>query len=894
MNWLSRLLHRATLERDLAREIEFHVESATEDLVRAGYPPDEANRLARLELGGPEQIKERTRDARGTRWVEDWWSDTRYALRTMVRAPAFAIASVLTLGLGIGANTAVWSITEALMRRPLPVERPDELRALHRVGSDEPNYRMSHPLLLRLRSSVNGMAQIAAMGSIVRGYVAIGERPDAVLFQLVSGNFFTVLGVQPAAGRLFMPTDDETIGGGPVAVISDAFWESRFARDPSVVGRSIRVNGVDFTVVGVAPAGFNGLTVGTQVSMYLPLVMQHDVRYSTSVASFNADPSKPWIPQRGISWLTLIARVAPAQVRETSARLETVFRLELRETLAERDEAARESGMKEHVALEPIARGFSPLREQFADPLRVLTVGVGIVLLIACANLAGLLLARSAARSNEIAIRVSLGARPGRLVRQVITESVTLALAGGIVGIGIARWATHALLRLASSGARAIPLDTPLDAKVILFAFAITIAAGLLFGLAPALRVARTDLYERFRSGSRVATGGVSHRVPLGRVLVAGQIALSLLLVTSAGVFVKTFQNLLDIETGFERERLVMARIDTRSAGYASAELPGLYDRLLAAARSVPGVKSASLSYVGLADGGRIISDFQIGGRRLPAQENYVTPEFFSTAGITIARGRALTSRDTKDTPKVVVITETAARRFFGTDDVVGRHFGYDASAALEIVGVARDVRANSLREPMPPMVYRALAQDPRQYISSVDVRAVGNPASVIAGLRTALMGVDKRLPVREILTAENILERGLTRERMVARLAGSFGILALLLAAIGLYGVISFSVSRRTNEMGVRLALGATRGNVRWIVLRDSLVTIVAGLVVGVVLWAPLLGLTERLVYGLSPHDPQTLGFGALILVAVGALAGLLPAGRASRIDPIAAIRAE
>jgi len=467
-------------------------------------------------------------------------------------------------------------------------------------------------------------------------------------------------------------------------------------------------------------------------------------------------------------------------------------------------------------------------------------------------------------------------------------------LAGGIVGIGIARWATHALLRLASSGTRAIPLDTPLDAKVLLFAFAITIAAGLLFGLAPALRVARTDLYDRFRTGSRVAGTSASHRVPLGRLLVAGQIALSLLLVTSAGVFVKTFQNLLDIETGFERERLVMARIDTRSAGYALAELPGVYERLLAAAHSVPGVKSASLSYLGLADGGRIISDFQIAGRRLPAQENYVTPEFFSTTGITILRGRAFTARDTKDTPRVVVITEAAARRFFGTDDVVGRHFGYDANAALEIVGVARDVRANSLREPVPPMVYRALAQDPRQYISSVDVRVVGNPERVISGLRAALMGVDKRLPVREVLTAENILERGLTRERMVARLAGSFGVLALLLAAIGLYGVISFSVSRRTNEMGVRLALGATRGNVRWIVLRDSLVTIVAGLVVGVMLWAPLLGLTQRLVYGLSPHDPQTLGVGVLILVVVGALAGLLPAVRASRIDPIAAIRAE
>jgi predicted permease len=894
LNWLSRLFRRAALERDLAREIKFHVETATEDLMRAGYAETEARRLARLELGGPEQIKEATRDARGTRWVEDWWSDTGYALRTIARTPGFAIASVLTLGLGVGANTAVWSITDALMRRPLPVERPGELYAVHRVGTDEPNYRTSHPLMLRMRSTVQGLAQIVATGGIAHGYATIRERPDALLFQLVSGNFFNVLGVRPLAGRLIEPADDETVGGGPVAVISDAYWESRFSRDPSVIGRSIRFNGVNLTVVGVTPAGFGGLTVGTPVSMYIPLAMQHDVRYSTGAASFNADPSKPWVPQRGVSWLTLTARVDAAHVREATARLETVLRSDLRETLAQRDQTAREAAMKEHVELESIARGFSPLRDQFADPLRALTAGVAIILLIACANLAGLLLARSAARSQEIAIRVSLGARPGRLVRQVVTESLTLALLGGIVGIGIARWATQTLLRLASSGTRAIPLDTPLDAKVLLFAFAITIAAGLLFGLAPAHRVARTDLYERFRIGSHVAAGGASHRVPLGRLLVAGQIALSLLLVTSAGVFVKTFQNLLDIETGFERERLVMARIDTRSAGYSHTELPALYDRLLAAARAVPGAKSASLSYIGLADGGRIISEFELSGRRIPAQENYVTPEFFSTAGVTLVRGRLFTDRDTKDTPKVVVITETAARRFFGTDDVVGRHFGYDANAELEIVGVTRDVRANSLREPMPPMVYRALAQDPRQYVSSVDVRVSGNPESVIAGLRSALMNVDKRLPVREVVTAENILERGLSRERMVARLAGSFGILALLLAAIGLYGVISFSVSRRTNEMGVRLALGATPGSVRWIVLRDALATIVAGLVVGVMLWAPLLGLTRRLVYGLSPHDPQTLGVGALVLVAVGAVAALIPAVRASRIDPIAAIRAE
>jgi predicted permease len=896
---LMRLLRRRRLERDLDKELRFHLDAATDDMVRAGLPRAEAQRRARAELGGLEAVREDTRDARGTRWIEDWWSDTRYAVRAMIRSPGFSAAAALTLAIGIGANTSVWSILDALMRRSLPIAHAEQLHAIKKVGLEDDSYLISHPLMQRLQGALPDSTRIAGMASLGRLYATFGEVPEAISAQLVSGNFFSLLGVHAIAGRVLAPDDDRIPGGGPVAVLSDAFWERRFGRDPSIVGRTVRMNGVPITVIGVAQSGFGGLTVGTSVDAFAPLVMQHELRYKSNASSSDSDTEKPWIPQNGVSWLTLITRVAPANARSVSARLDIPFRANLEQTLDQRDAAARAYGLREHVVLEPIPRGFSPLRDEFGDPLRALMASVGIILLIACANLAGLLLARGATRRHEMAIRVSLGARTGRLVRQALTESLTLAVIGGGLGLIVAHWSTKALLRLASSGTRAIPLDASLGPAVLAFAIAATLIAGLLFGLAPALRVARADIYDSFKTGSRVVSGGSSHRLPLGRAMVVAQIALSLILVTSAAVFVRTFQNYLRIDAGFERETLVTGRLDVLAAGYRYDQLPALYDQLQSAVGAVPGVRSRSLSLYGLVSGARRTSGFIVPGRTLPpggtsGQENYVSPDYFKTVGIPLLSGRGFTDRDTKDAPQVAVITETAARRLFGTDSVIGARFGYDTPANLTVVGLVRDVRANSLREAPPPLILRPLAQGPREYITSFEARVTGKPQNVIAGLRNAVASVDRNLPVRDVVVVEDLIERGLTRERLVARLAGSFGILALLLAAIGLYGVISYSVARRTNEMGVRLALGASPAGVSWVVLRDSLGTIVTGLLIGLVLWFPLLGLTKRLVYGLSPHDPLTLATGAALLLAVGFVAALLPALRAARIDPIEAIRAE
>jgi len=895
----------ADVERDVDAELQFHIDARTDDLVRRGLGREEARRAALAEFGDVKRYETETMRidrgyARTTRIKELLWSvwfDFAYALRGLRRSPGFAAAAVFTLALGIGANTAVWTILDALMRQPLPIDRPDELQAVRRADRPNEDYLNSFQRFQRLQGVMPDPQQLTAMSAYARMYATTGDQPEPALTQLVSGNWFRALRVGASVGRLIDLDDDRALDAGAVAVLSDAFWSRRFGRDPRIVGTTLRLNGIPLRVIGVAQRGFQGLTVGSSVDLWVPLSMQHVLRYIGNYSAHDADIEKAWAPQN-IQWLILLARVPPASAVRVAGALERQVRSDLEQQVATADSVDRAYSLREHVTLQPIPRGFSPMREQFKDPLRVLMASVGLVLLIACGNLAGLLLARSSARSHEVAVRISLGARRGRLVRQVLTESLTIALLGGALGLVVARWGTAMLLRVASSGSRPVPLDVSNDVRVIGFALLISLGTGLLVGAFPAMRVSRFGLYDAFRGAGRVMGGRSSHRLPLGRVLVMSQIALSLVLVVTAGVFVRTLRNLLVIDPGYEREHVVVARLDIRAAGYDSAGLPALYDRLLGAAAAIPGVRSTSLSLNSLAGGGTRTSGYVVPGRTLPpgekstAQENYVTPDYFNTVGMTIVQGRGFTRADKDGAPKVAVISESMARHFFGTERVVGSRFGYETPPDLEVVGVVKDARVNALREAAPRLVFRPLAQGPREYMTSLEVRVAGPREPVTAALRNAIRQVDPMLPLRDITPLSDLLERGLTSERLVARLAGSFGVLALLLAAIGLYGVMGYSVSRRTNEMGVRLALGASPCGVRLLVLRESLITSAAGVVLGLALLLPVQGVTGRLVYGVSPRDPATVVLGTALLLAVTAVAAFVPAWRASRIDPVDAIR--
>ena len=890
---------------DVDVELQFHIDTRTDDLVRAGLGRDDARRAALAEFGDLERYESETRRidrgyARTTRIKEFLWSvwfDLAYSLRGLRRSPGFAAAAALTLAVGIGANTAVWTILDALLRQPLPLERPDELHVVRRVDRSDDAYLISYPRFQRLQRVMPDGQQLAAMSAFARMYATNGDQPEPALVQLVSGNWFRTLRVGVGAGRPIGVEDDRTLDGDPVAVLSDAFWARRFGRDPRVVGTTVRVNGIALHVIGVAEPGFQGLTIGSAVDLWAPLSMQHALRYIGNFGANDSDPEKAWAPQDGIQWLTLVARVPPGSAKRIAAGLDRQVHAELEQELAKADSARRAYRLREHVGLEPIPRGSSPLRQEFRDPLRVLMVSVGLVLVIACGNLAGLLLARSATRSHEIAVRVSLGARRARLVRQVLTDSLTIALIGGALSLLVSRWGTAMLLRVASAGSSPIPLDVSHDLRTVGVTLVVSLVTGLLVGGLPAMRVSRVGLYDAFRGAGRVTGQPSSHRLPLGRVLVVSQIALSLVLVVTAGVFVRTLRTLLDIDPGYEREHVVMARLDARAARYEPAQLPALYERLLGAATSIPGVRSASLSINPIAGGSIRTSGFSVPGRTLPpgessAQENLVTPDYLSTVGLTLVQGRGFTRADNAAAPKVAIVSESMARHFFGTDRVIGARFGFGTPPEFEVVGVVRDARVNTLREDPPRLVLRPLAQGQQEYVTSLEVRVSGSPRPVMAALRNAIRQVDPMLPLREIVTLSDLLQRGLTRERLVARLAGLFGTLALLLAGIGLYGVMGYSVSRRTNEMGVRLALGASPAGVRLLVLRESLATSVAGVILGLALLVPVQGLIRQLVYGVSPRDPVSVIAGTGLLFVVTALAAFVPAWRASRIDPIDAIR--
>jgi len=901
MGWLSRLIRRNRLERELDAELAHHVSEDARRLVAEGAPPGEARRRALARFGGIEPIKEQARDARGTRWIDDLSRDVRHAFRMMRRSPVFTLAAVVSLAIGIGANAAIFSVSDALMMRRLNVTRPDELYFLNRDGYTSPNYRFSFPGYARMQAALPDIP-FAAAGSSTRVQLDRENGSELAIGQLVTGNWFENLGVKAAAGRVMTADDAPGLGAQRVAVLSHDFWTREFGADPRAVGSSVRVNGIALTIIGVTAEGFTGLEVGSPVDLWAPVTLQDDLRLRGNASTDDDDDSKPWITRDGVKWLTIVARVpASVPVGSGAARIRGFWQHEIEHDASTiQDAARRDFRLREHVELVAGARGLSDLRERFSEPLVILMITVAAVLLIACANLASLLLARSTARGREFALRLSLGAGRGRVVRQLLAESLTLACLGGAAGIGLAILGGHALLAMASSGTRAIPLDLPVDWRLVGFTAAVTIVTGMLFGLAPAFRASRPSLTDPLKAGGRVvAAERSSGPFGFGKILIAVQVALSFALLVGALLFLRTFDNLVSADTGFDRSAVLIARFDPMLSGVTEAQLPDLYRRLLDRARQIPGVTSAALALTGPATRSARVSAILVDkepmrvGNESEAREEYATPDFFKSIGAPLLRGRTFSADDDARRPKVAVVNEMFAKHFFGDRDPIGHHLGY-GPADVEIVGVVRDVRVDGPKNVVPAMVYYPLAQNPGEYARNLFARVTGPIAPAEAALRGAVLDANRNLAVQEVTTLGDLNERLVSSDRLISRLTGIFGLLAVGVACLGLYGTVAYSVVRRTNEIGVRMALGATRGGVGWLVLRETLALVIAGGVLGVVIVWPLLTYLSSLLYGVSPHDPIALSAAAAGLVAAGALAGAIPAWRASRVDPLTALRAD
>ena len=846
--------------------------------------------------------------------LTEFFRDLRFGARLLRRSPGFTFTALVSLALGIGGATAVFSLVNAIVLRSLPVPHPHEL---HQVDVQAPGREhgqiLSGPTFVRMRdaaASANAGELFAATGPQgIQLQPGSGEVPMRGTAQLVSGEYFIALRQQPQAGRLFTPADNVTVGGHPVAVISNGYWRRRMNAAPDAVGRTIMLNGASFTVVGIAEPRFFGTTLGLRSpDVWIPFTMQSVVRYNANASSSDSsDTRKPWPPQPHIEWLNVFVRIPRGASNERAVdTLTAAYRHEREETLPSSATADDRSAVRQRrIHLAEASAGVSSLREGASKPLYVLLAMVGILLAIACGNVAGLLLARAAGREREIAIRLSIGAGRGRLVRQLLAESLLLAIAGGLLGITFAVWARDGLLALmVNVGANAAPidLDTALDWRVLGFSLAVAALTGLACGVLPAIRGSRVAVAESLKQQSRAAVGADGGRRGLlvGKALVAAQMAFCLLLLVVAALFARSLQSLTATDVGFDRDRLLTARVDVRGAGYTDEERLALYRRVIARLEALPGVQAVSFSGNGpLANSSRI-SSLAVEGyapgadERLRTNEEVVTDRYFETVGLALLEGRTFTAEDRAPGARNTIINATMARRFFPGQSAIGKRWSYGGPIDREgnvIVGVVEDARYVNLRVAPPNMVYRLIDSSRDDVLSDLEVRTSGAPAALVRSVREALTQTEPRLPIVEVVPLGDRIERGVSQDRMVARLTSMFGALALLLASLGLYGTISYGISRRVSELGLRMALGAGRRTVLWMVLREALTLVLVGAAIGLPL-AFLAGRSMRtLLYNVPAADPLSFGVGAVLLVAVAAVAAYLPAHRASRIEPMVAL---
>ncbi len=905
-SWFRSVSHDSQLQRDMDDELRFHVESYIEDLVASGVSRTEAARRARLAFGSTDAHKEAMRVSLGLRLWDELRSDIRYAIRMMKKSPSFTAIALLSLTLGIGANTTIFTLAKHMMIDRLNVPHPEQLRlmnwiapkksAVHSLWGNWDNENgsttstsFSYPVYEYLRQHNHQFSDLFAFKNLGRANVTVDGYAEAAQADLVSGNFYREIGISPQLGRV-IDAEDDRLGAAPVAVISDGFWARRFGRSQAVLGKTITVNLTPVTVVGVNPKGFTGAkSVQSSPEIFMPFSLQPQVAPDARFGSLLSN-SRLW-------WVQIMARTKLGANEEAArAELDAALKDAVRETMNPKQDEALPS-----LRGGDGSRGLNEASREFAPPIYVLTALVGLVLLLACANLANLLLARASTRQREMSVRLAMGASRRRVLTQVLTESILLSLLGGVGGLVLGYFGRLAIPHLMTSAWEDPVAAAPFDWKVFAFNVGLSLLTGILFGIAPAWQATRSEVNTSLKDSAQHATR--RRRGFGGKLLVSFQIALSTVLVLGSGIFLRTLVKLNAVDPGFDTKGLVL--FDIRSP-YATDKNKLLYRDLEQRLAAVPGVEKVGLSSVALLAHSISNDDFvptgwkeEPGKPPLMADDNAVNDDFFAALHIPILAGRGFNQSDTDTSQKVAVVNQALVKQFFPNESPVGRTFQtsdtQDHKLLVTIVGVCADTRYDDLRKDPPPTFFMSYRQaSDISWGMTFEIKAKPSRAAITPLLREAVRSVDRDLPLTDVRTQDEQIDDLLRQERMFATLTGSFGVLALVLACIGIYGIMSYNVARRTNEIGIRLALGAKTQQVLTMVLREASWLAAGGVVVGLAAGLALVRLIRTMLYGMKPWDPVSIAIAAGLLLGVSLIAGYVPARRASKVQPIEALRHE